>query len=285
MIYIGDDLIERIIREDAPSLDLTTWTLGLRDQPGRLRYISREDIVMCGTEETARICARLGVQVVACPPSGTRGGPGTVLLEATGDVAALHVAWRACLKVLESCSGIATRTARLVAAARSVNPTVEVLTTCKHFPGAKDLSIKAITVGGALPHRLGLSETLLVFDQHRLFCGGLEVFLGRIKDLRDRVPEKRLMVEVVSLAEAQAVAGAGADGIQFDKVPPEVLDTWVPQLRAAHPGLVLLAAGGVTEAKAAAYAATGVNGLVTSAVYFGRPADLQTRITPTDAAA
>ena len=281
MIYIGEDLIERIIREDAPSLDLTTWTLGLRDLPGLLRYLNREPVTVCGGEEAVRICARLGVQVQASLCSGAEAAAGSVLLEAVGDVAALQVAWRACLKVLESCTGIATRTARLVAAARAVNPEIEVLTTCKHFPGAKDLSIKAIVAGGALPHRLGLSETLLVFEQHRVFCGGLDGFLTRVKDVRARVPEKKLMVEVTTLEDARAVADAGADGIQFDKTPADELTGWVRDLRSGYPSLVLLAAGGVNAANAGAYAATGVNGLVTSAVYFGPPADIQTRITPT----
>lgn len=281
MIYVGEDVLERIIREDVPSLDLTTWTLGLHGQPGILRVTGREDVVVCGTEEAARICARLGVNAATGLPSGTRLAAGGQLFEAHGDVAALHQAWRAALKVLESCSGIATRTAQLIAQARSAAPEVQVLTTRKCFPGTQELAVKAVVAGGGLPHRLGLSETLLVFPQHRAFCGGLEGFLPRIADLRQQVPERKVLVEVSGLDEAHAVAAAGADGVQFDKIPPEVLQRWVPELRRAHPGLILLAAGGVNRTNADAYAATGVHGLVTSSVYSGPPADLATDITPT----
>jgi molybdenum transport protein len=92
VIQIPEDVIERIIREDVPSLDLTTWTLGLGGQPGVLRCTSREDIVVCGTEEAARIGARLGVTSTSGPPSGTRVGADGVVLEAHGDAAALHQA-------------------------------------------------------------------------------------------------------------------------------------------------------------------------------------------------
>jgi molybdenum transport protein len=279
VIYISDEVIEGIIREDVPSLDLTTATLELANQPGTLTCTSRDDVVVCGTEEAVRICARLGVSATG-PATGTRLEPGSTVLEATGDVAALHQAWRASLKVLESCSGIATRTARLIDRARSATPDVEVLTTRKHFPGTRDLAIKAVAAGGALPHRLGLSETVLIFEQHWVFCGGLAGLLPRIPQVRHRLPDKKVLVEVNTVDDAWTVAAAGADGIQFDKASPQDLQTWVPRLRAENPGLVLLAAGGIGEHNAAVYAATGVDALVTSWVYFGQPADLRTTITP-----
>lgn len=72
----------------------------------------------------------------------------------------------------------------MVKAARSVNPDVAVVTTRKSFPGAKRIAIKAIIAGGALPHRLGLSETILPFKQHTAFLGGLGEFLKILPDLR-----------------------------------------------------------------------------------------------------
>jgi len=275
MIYLPDELIDRLIREDAPSLDLTTFSLGLRDEPGRIRFISREDIVVCGTEEVRRIFARLGVEEVVTVASGTQVKAGGLVIEGRGGAAALHLAWKVSMNLLENCSGIATRTQRLVKNAKAANPAVEVVATRKNFPGTKELAIKAIVAGGALPHRLGLSETILAFEQHRAFCGSFEGFVARIPEWRKRVCEKKIIVEVGTLAEAQAVARAGADGVQFDKVRPDDLHYWVQELKAEFPRLALLAAGGVNEANAAAYAATGVDALATSSIYFGKPADLR----------
>jgi molybdenum transport protein len=275
MIYLPDELIDRLIREDAPSLDLTTWTLGLRDEPGRIGFYSREEIIVCGTEEVRRIFARLGAEVIESVASGAHVNPGGAILEGRGGAAALHLAWKVSLNVLEGCSGIATRAHRLVTNAKSTNPSIEVVTTRKNFPGTKELAIKAAIAGGALPHRLGLSETILAFEQHRVFCGGFEGFVARIPDWRKRVCEKKIIVEVSSLAEAQAVARTGVDGVQFDKVQPDELRDWVAALKQEFPKLTMIAAGGVNEGNAAAYAATGVDALATSSVYFGKPADIR----------
>lgn len=280
MIYISDAVIDRLIQEDVPSLDLTTWTLGIRDEPATLRFTTRERTTVCGTEEAERVCGRLGCRIVDARPSGTDLGPGEVLLEALGGAAALHQAWRVCLNLLEACSGIATRTASLVTAARSVAPRIEVLTTRKHFPGTKELAVKAVVAGGGLPHRLGLSETLLAFEQHRVFCGGVEGLAGRVASWRAAAVEKKAIAEVTSLEDARALALAGIDGLQFDKVPARELGEWVGVLRRDRPGIVLLAAGGITGENAADHAATGVDGLVTSSVYHGSPADLAARMVP-----
>jgi molybdenum transport protein len=280
VIYIGDDVIERIILEDVPSLDLTTWTLGLRDAPGTLRCSSREDVVVCGAQEASRICDRFDVRTVYARAAGQRAAPGDVVFEVTGDVAALHQVWRACVKVLETCSGIATRTARLVDQVRRGAEGVEVLTSRKWFPGSRELSVKGAVAGGALPHRLGLSETLLVFQQHRAFLDGSEALSTRIGRMRRQAPEKKVIVEVESLAEARGMLDAGADGVQFDKVDPGHLAGWVSSIRQEHPRAVLLAAGGIEESNARDYAACGVDGLVTSTVFSGRPADLRTEIHP-----
>ncbi|MDQ1292710.1 MAG: molybdenum transport protein [Actinomycetota bacterium] len=280
MIYISDAVIERLIHEDVPCLDLTTRTLGIRDDPATLQLTTREQTTVCGTEEAARVCDRLGCRLVASCPSGTTLDAGELLLEVEGGAAALHQAWRVCLNLLEACSGIATRTAALVEAARSVAPHIEVLTTRKHFPGTKELSVKAVVAGGGLPHRLGLSETLLAFEQHRVFCGGVEGLAGQVASWRRTAVEKKTIVEVTSLEDARTLALAGVDGLQFDKIPAGTLGEWVRVLRRDRPGIVLLTAGGITARNAADHAATGVDALVTSSVYHGAPSDLSARMIP-----
>lgn len=69
----------------------------------------------------------------------------------------------------------------------AVNPECEVLTTRKSMPGAKDLLTCAVMAGGAFPHRLGLSETVLVFEQHLAFFGGFTVLSKKCLALRHGV--------------------------------------------------------------------------------------------------
>ena len=142
------------------------------------------------------------------------------------------------------------------------------------------MTIKAVLAGGGMPHRLGLSETVLVFDKHLLFCGGIDGFVERFDALRARVPEKLITVEVESIADAVKLARAGVDAVQLDKLPAAELARAVRAIKEASPRCKVLAAGGITPDNAAEHAAAGADVLVTSAVFFGKPADICTSIEP-----
>ena len=96
------------------------------------------------------------------------------------------------------------RCLRLPAALPPQRKPLVIACTRKTLPGTRALSIKAIRSGGAVPHRLGLSETILVFAQHRTFTGRAS-FSTIIKRLRQCVPEKKIVVEADTLAEAVAI--------------------------------------------------------------------------------
>jgi molybdenum transport protein len=155
-----------------------------------------------------------------------------------------------------------------------------VATTRKSFPGTKKIVIKAIRAGGALPHRLGLSETVLVFKQHTVFMGGLDEFLKGIHGLRGRAPETKIIVEAETAREALQIARAGADVVQVDKLDPGQLMKLVREIRSAKPAVKISAAGGINEDNAAQYAAAGADIIVLSSVYFGKPADIGVQILP-----
>jgi molybdenum transport protein len=213
-------------------------------------------------------------------PSGTLVPPGTDVMEAQGTAEVLHSGWKAALNLLEYASGVASRTARIVKVARMVNPDIAVVTTRKSFPGTKRVVIKAIMAGGTLPHRLGLSETILVFKQHTAFMGGLEEFLKIIPDLRARAKETKIIVEADSLVEAVQISRAGVDVVQVDKVKPDELAVLVKEVRAINRAVKISAAGGINETNITEYAATGVDIVVLSSVYFGKPSDMGVRILP-----
>lgn len=280
MLYISDHIIDELIKEDIPYIDLTTLLLGISDQKGTIQFFSREDAVICGVEEVNRIFRRLGIESLYSLPSGSKVSGGELLLKAQGNVGNLHQAWKVSLNILEYCSGIASRTRRLVDKAKAVNPKIEVVTTRKNLPGTKELAIKAIVAGGALPHRLGLSETILVFEQHMNFLGGFDGLLEGLAEIRGKSLEKKVIVEVKSLEDAIKLCRAGVDGIQLDKIEPERLLRIVNAIKEIDPRITLIATGGVNEGNVEAYTRTGVDVIATSAVYFGKPVDIKVTIEP-----
>lgn len=284
MLRIPDARLEALIAEDVPYIDLTSEVLGISTQPGTMEYFTREDCVLAGTEVVERMAAKLGCDVVSSTPSGTRLAAGDVFLTVRGAAADLHAMWKVCLNTFDHLSAVATKTRAMVDAAHGVNPRCEVLTTRKSMPGCKDLLTSAVMAGGAFPHRLGLSETVLVFDHHLTFFGGFEAFVEQLPTIKSRCIEKKLFVEA-DAAQARVLAQAGAanveasvDGIQLDKIPVDELAELVGELRALDPHLTLIAAGGINPTNAAAYAATGVDGLATTAPFAAKPLDMSVRM-------
>ncbi|MDT9546200.1 MAG: ModD protein [Chlorobium sp.] len=271
---LPDSDIERFIEEDAPYGDMTTALLGIGDTHGQITFTTREETTLSGTEEAARILERCGARVNVSTPSGTAVGAGTMFLSAEGPAAALHTAWKVALNMLEYASGIATRTAKIVSSAQEANPAISIATTRKSFPGTKKIAIKAIMAGGATPHRLGLSESILVFRQHTEFLGGINNFLDTIVAMKEKAPEHKILVEADSPEEALKIAAAGADVVQVDKLSTESLTELVHAIRDIAPEIKISAAGGITPENAAAYAATGIDIIVLSSVYFGKPSDI-----------
>jgi molybdenum transport protein len=278
--YISDSDIENFIHEDVPFGDLTTHLLGIGDKLGKIIFSAREETTVCCTEEAARLLNKLGTKTIHMLPSGTVVPAGMEFLEAQGTADALHAGWKAALNLLEYASGVASRTSRTVKAAQAVNPDITVVTTRKSFPGTKKIVIKAIMAGGALPHRLGLSETILVFKQHTAFMGGLEAFLKTVPDLRAKAKETKIIVEADNVGEALQIAQAGPDVVQVDKAKPDDLARLVKEMRLTTPAVKISAAGGINEANVAQYAAAGVDIIVLSSVYFGKPSDVSARIMP-----
>ena len=276
-LRISDARLDELIAEDVPYIDLTTHILGMGDVPGAIEYFTRETCILCGSEEVARMMKRLGLTIEHVLPSGTPLEPGQTFLKAKGNAVDLHAAWKVCLNVFDHCSAVATKTRTMVDAAHAGNPECQVLTTRKSMPGSKILFTKAIMTGGALPHRLGLSETVLVFAQHIEFMGGFEAFVDALPDIRQRCADKSLVVEANG-AQALTLARAGVDAIQFDKVPSEQLTPLVYELRAIDPYITLIAAGGVNPQNAAEYAATGVDALATTALFTAKPVDMGVRM-------
>lgn len=271
---LPDEELERLLREDAPCGDATTFALGIGQRSGRMVFRARHDMVVCASEEARRMGELRGLKAIGpFVASGTRLPAGGEILSLEGKAADLHVVWKTAQTLIEALSGIATSSADILAAARRGNAECAVACTRKNFPGTKAASVKAVFCGGASPHRLSLSETLLVFAEHRLFLDG-EMPAATLARLRRQWPERLIVVEVGDEAAALAWAAAGADIVQTEKLPAEA----IARIRQRVTGTRIAAAGGITAANAEAYARAGSHVLVTSAPYFAAPRDVAVSI-------
>lgn len=268
--------LEALLLDDVPHGDLTTLALGLDTTPATMTFHARDAMTVALVEDAAAIIEIAGGAVELLARSGASLQSGDPILSARGPATALLRSWKVAQTLVEIWSGVAACAHDIVAAARAVAPNIAVACTRKHTPGVKRFAVAAIRAGGASMHRLGLSDTILVFPEHRALCRD-----ASLTDLATRVrraaPEKKIVIEVKSVEEAMAATDAGFDVIQLEKFAPVDIVRVAERLpRDRRP--VLAAAGGINPSNAADYASAGADVLVTSAPYTAPPRDVQVRI-------
>jgi molybdenum transport protein len=272
--------LERLLADDVPYGDLTTDVLGIGAANGRMQFAARDPMVLALAEDAAALIELAGCRVELYAYSGSELGPGAPILTANGPAAGLLRSWKVAQTLIEIWSGVATDARAIVEAATAVAPAVAVACTRKNTPGTKRFAVAAVKAGGAVMHRLGLSETVLVFPGHRAFLGG-ELLVETVERLRRAAPEKKLVIEVNSIESAILAASAGFDVIQAEKfTPAEVADLVARVTTLARSRPVVAAAGGIHAGNVAAYAKAGADVVVTSSPYLARPRDVQVQIGP-----
>ncbi|MCJ7995103.1 ModD protein [Rhizobium cremeum] len=278
MTRLSDSLLDHLLLQDVPFGDLTTDSLGIGERPASITYSARNPMMLCGSEEAARMLEMKGALVQHLIPSGRLLAEGEPFLVATGNAEALHAVWKISQTLVEYLSGIATRTRRIVDAAHRIAPETVIACTRKNFPGTKEASTRAVRAGGGMMHRLGLSETILVFPEHRTFIA--EPAALWIAALKARATEKKIVVEVDKLADAEELMSCGIDVIQLEKFSPEDTARAVEIARRHSPMPAVAVAGGVTEDNVGAYVEAGCRLIVTSSPFFGKPCDVKVVLRP-----
>ena len=275
--------LEQLLADDVPYGDLTTDALGIGAANGLMEFTARDNMVLALAEDAAAIIELAGGTVDLHASSGAALEQGSPILTAHGPASALLRGWKVAQTLIEIWSGVATDARAIVDAATAVAPDIAVACTRKNVPGTKRFAVAAVKAGGAVMHRLGLSETVLVFPEHRAFLGG-ETLVDGVDRLRRAAPEKKLVIEVNSIEAAIVAAAAGFDVIQAEKFTPAEIAALVARMalmasiRSAPP--IVAAAGGIHAGNAGAYARAGAGILVTSSPYLARPRDVQVRIGP-----
>ena len=265
------------LAEDLGRGDLSAPALAGRS--GRAHWQAKAEGVFCGGVLAAPLFQQLdpAVAVKLLVSDGEPVQSGQRLLEIEGPAAALVAGERTALNLAMRLSGIATATNALVAALAGTG--VRLADTRKTTPGLRLLEKYAVRCGGGCNHRLGLDDAAMLKENHLAWAGGV---VAAIAAVRAASPwPSRVIVEAETAAEAQAAVEAGADGVLLDEFSPDALNALVPELRQRAPGPVVLEASGVQPEQLAAYAATGIDLISTSApMTRSRWLDLSMRFEP-----
>lgn len=253
-----DRVVEAALAEDLPWGDLTTDNLipaGLT-AAGEVRV--KAEGVIAGLPVFERVFHRLDPRVrVECRcRDGASVNPGDIVAVVEGPARSILRGERVALNFLQRLSGIATLTSRYVAAVSGLP--CRIIDTRKTTPGLRLLEKYAVRMGGGANHRFGLSDGILIKDNHLAVLRREGISLAAaLADLRRRIPHGvRIQVEVESLAEAEEALAAGADALLFDNIPLDLLRQGVALARGRA---ITEASGGITLENVRAVAETGVD--------------------------
>ncbi len=238
------------------AVDLTTAVTVRRPVPGEAVIEARTPAVISGllyAEVTARVA---GCSVAWTVAEGDQVQPG-VIGRIKGDLAAILRAERALLNILQRASGIATATRAFVNAIEGTR--CRVLHTRKTAPGLRLLDVAAVVAGGGAVHRLDLTHTVMIKDNH------WRALVREGRGVAEALVAARArgaiacQVEVETEAQVIDASRAGADRLLVDNQTPGMVARWSELARALQPLIAIEATGGIVLTNARAYAESGAD--------------------------
>jgi nicotinate-nucleotide pyrophosphorylase (carboxylating) len=252
------EAVARALAEDLTPLGDITSALLPPDLRATALFVSREDGVLAGCRCADEAFRQVdpAVEVTWSADDGDRLVAGQTIGEVQGLLASVLVAERTALNFLGHLSGIATLTARFVAAVESAGGGLRIWDTRKTTPGLRSLEKAAVRAGGGSNHRGNLSEWVLLKDNHLAL-----VPIGEaVAAARRRWPGRTVQVECADAAMVAEAVAAEADALLLDNMTPAAVRSTVMKVRAQHPTRPLLEISGrIDLERIGAYATTGAD--------------------------
>lgn len=262
----ADDLIDRALAEDLGDGDLTSRAVVPPDSRARCSIIQKAPGVLAGLGVARAVFERVdpNVRFEAVTSEGEWREAGPVA-ELDGSTRGILTAERTALNFLALLSGVATLTARYVAAVEGTGATI--LDTRKTVPGLRALQKVAVVTGGGSSHRAGLNEAILVKENHARAAGSVaEAARRALAGAPEGAPVE---VEVETLEQLDAALDAGIRRILLDNMS---LDDQRAAVERARGRAQLEASGGITLETVRDVAETGVDFISVGALTHSAPA-------------
>ena len=259
------DVVARALAEDVGEGDVTSTATVPSGARARARITQKAPGVVFGldaAEETFRqLDPEIGCRRLVAEGEWREQGP---VMELEGSARAILTGERTALNFLQRLSGVATMSARAVRAVAGTGATV--LDTRKTTPGLRILEKAAVAAGGAMNHRAGLYDAILIKENHAALAGGVG---AAVLAARERAPSLPLEIECRTLEEVEEALVAGADWILLDNMDPSGLRAAVEHVGGRAK---LEASGGVTLENVREIASTGVQFVSVGAITHSAPA-------------
>lgn len=259
-----DSILQNWLLEDLGRGDRTTQSLlSGQVRVGRAEWIAKEVGIIAGLPIAARVFQLMSQQVRFVPivAEGTWCEKRDVIARIHGPADALLMGERVALNIVMHLSGIATLTRQY--ADKIADLPVKLVDTRKTRPGLRLLEKYASQVGGAVNHRMGLDDAVMIKDNHIQAAGGIGNAIARI---RAQMPfPLTIEVETENINQIKEALEHGADIIMLDNMPIQMMYQAVEIIRQFNDRIKIEASGNITIENIRAVAETGIDYISTSA--------------------
>ncbi|MCL1971427.1 MAG: carboxylating nicotinate-nucleotide diphosphorylase [Endomicrobia bacterium] len=206
-------LIELALKEDSVFNDITTKSLIPGDKKAKAVLIANQTGILCGIDIFIEVFKTIDkkCRVRSKKNDGSKIKKGEHILELEGSAYAILAGERTALNFLQHMSGIATITNKFVIAAK--NGKTKIYDTRKTIPGYRELAKYAVRCGGGANHRIGLSDMVLIKDNHLFLTKDLT---EKVSNLRKKYKKTPIEIECENINQVRQALDAKADMIMLD---------------------------------------------------------------------
>lgn len=249
-----NDIIESALLEDVGSGDVTTNFLIDGDLKTKAFLKTKENGIIAGLNIAEIVFKKLDKDIKWNQniKDGDEVNTGDILVHFMGSFKAILTGERTALNFLQRMSGIATSTSKYVQAIKHTK--AKILDSRKTAPGLRLIDKYAVNIGGAINHRIGLFDMILIKDNHIKIAGGITDAVNKIRSKLDS--GIKIEVETSTLEEVDEALYSKVDFIMLDNMSTEMMKLAVKSIN----GKALIeASGNMTLERVKEVAETGVD--------------------------
>lgn len=258
-------LISNAFAEDIGPGDYSTLSTIDAAAEGKAVLKIKEDGILAGMHVAELIFKTMQADIVftAFKKDGDSMKYGEIAFEVNAKVHTILKCERLVLNAMQRMSGIATLTHKYVEQLKGYK--TKLLDTRKTTPNFRLLEKEAVRIGGAVNHRFGLYDMIMLKDNHIDYCGGIEKAITKAYDyVQQHNLGIKIEVETRSIEDVQKVMTVGkVDRIMLDNFSPEKI---AEALKIIDGKYETEASGGINYDNIKMYAATGVDFISSGAI-------------------
>jgi nicotinate-nucleotide pyrophosphorylase (carboxylating) len=281
-------ILENALLEDKATSDTTTRACIDPQQRATATILARQDCVLSGLGAVSAILAiyeRLDANVIGHSEvvshgeifDGVRLHKGQTIAVVRHNARVLLSCERVILNVMQRLSGVATLTRQFVDAVQGTK--AHILDTRKTVPGLRVLDKYAVRCGGGQNHRLDLSDSVLIKNNHISLAGGVGPALRNA--IQNRRGEQPIEIEVRTLGELEEALSNGAEAVLLDNMNVEDVRRSMERVAMHSRRVPIEVSGGIRLENVRSYADTGADYISVGALtHSARAVDLSMRIFP-----